>query len=319
MQYFILIKEQLDPSWQEWFEPLTLSSEIVGRTVLRGSLPDQAALYRVLLKIQSLGLVLLSLETDGNSTPFSVLGERTGQRFFSDSCNHNTEMHTTQRKETVMNKQTTSSINGVNLSASNLAQSDLAGVTAQHGNFKGSALRGTDFTGADLAGSSLRGSDVREANFAGANLTDCDLSSLDLTHAIFSEAILVRTNFSKSGLSGARFIDIKLADVNFKSTDLRQTTFQNCTFRNVDFSSADLSGQSFDGQTFLDVTFDLPALKGVSFQGATLKNVSFRQTGIWSLKSAIQSINFDGALMDKLTYVSLKGLEANVSKVTVLP
>jgi hypothetical protein len=64
MRCHISVKGELDPSWQEWFEPLALLTETSGRTVLHGSLPDQAALYRVLLKIQSLGLVLLSLETD---------------------------------------------------------------------------------------------------------------------------------------------------------------------------------------------------------------------------------------------------------------
>ena len=64
--------------------------------------------------------------------------------------------------------------------------------------------------------------------------------------------------------------------------------------------------------------FDLPALKDVSFQGATLKNVSFRQVGLWSLKRAIQTLHFDGAMMDKLTYAALKGMGADVSKVTVL-
>src|SRR5215813_13187338 len=112
-----------------------------------------------------------------------------------------------------------------NLSASNLPQSDFAGVIAHHGKFHGSALRGSDFTGADLTGSSFRSSDVREANFAGANLTDCDFSTLDLADANFREAILVRTNFNKSGLVGAQFISAKLTDVNFQYIDLRKTTF----------------------------------------------------------------------------------------------
>jgi uncharacterized protein YjbI with pentapeptide repeats len=206
----------------------------------------------------------------------------------------------------------------INLSASNLPKSDFAGVIAQKGNFKGSALRGSDFTGADLTGSSFRGSDVREATFAGANLTDCDFYALDLADATFREAILVRTNFSKAGLVGAQFIGVKLTDVKFNYTDLRKTTFESCTFLGVDFKYSDLSGQRLDGQTFIGVTFDLPALKDVSFQGATLKNVSFRPVGLWSMKRAIQSIHFDGAMMDKLTYAALKGLEADVSKVTVL-
>ena len=206
----------------------------------------------------------------------------------------------------------------INFSASNLPQSDFAGVIAHQGKFKASALRGSDFTGADLTGSSFQSSDVREANFAGANLTDCDFSALDLADANFREAILVRTNFSSSGLVGAKFIGVKLTDVKFNYADLRKTTFERCTFLGVDFHYSDLSGQRLDGQTFIGVKFDLPALKDVSFQGATLKNVSFRPVGIWSLKRAIQSLHFDGAMMDKLTYAALKGLGADVSKVTVL-
>jgi uncharacterized protein YjbI with pentapeptide repeats len=206
----------------------------------------------------------------------------------------------------------------INFSASNLPKSDFAGVIAHNGNFKASALHGSDFTGADLTGSSFRSSDIREAIFAGANLTDCDFSTVDLVDANFREAILVRTNFNKSGLDGTQFIGVKLTDVNFKYTDLRKTTFANCTFIGVDFHYSDLSGQRLDGQTFIGVKFDLPALKDVSFQGATLKNVSFRPVDIWSLRRAIQSIHFDGAMMDKLTYAALKGIGADVSKVTVL-
>jgi len=205
-----------------------------------------------------------------------------------------------------------------NLSARNLAESDFAGVIVHQGNFKASMLRGSDFTGADLTGSSFRGSNIREANFAGANLTDCDFSTLDLTDANFREAILVRTNFDKAGLVGAQFIGVKLTDVNFKYTDLRKTTFESCTFLGVDFKYSDLSGQRLDGLTFISVTFGLPTLKDVSFQGATLKNVSFRPVGLWSNHAATKSISFDGALMDKLTYAGLKGLEVDLSKVTVL-
>ncbi len=206
----------------------------------------------------------------------------------------------------------------INFYGSNLPKSDFAGVIAHQGKFKGSALRGSDFSGADLTGSSFYGSDVREANFDRANLTDCNFSAVDLVGASFRESILVRTNFSSTGLDGAHFIGVKLTDVKFTTTDLRKTTFESCTFLGVDFHYSDLSGQRLDGQAFLGVTFDLPALKDVSFQGATLKQVSFRPVGLWSLKRAIQSMHFDGAMMDKLTYAALKGLGADVSKVTVL-
>ncbi len=64
IRYRIWIKGHLDPSWQEWFDDLQIAPDGPDTTVLCGSLVDQAALYRILLKIRSLGLVLLSLETD---------------------------------------------------------------------------------------------------------------------------------------------------------------------------------------------------------------------------------------------------------------
>ena len=64
MQVRIRIKGELDPSWQSWFAGLQIEHEAAGTTILSGSLPDQAALYGVLLKIHRLGLVLIGLESN---------------------------------------------------------------------------------------------------------------------------------------------------------------------------------------------------------------------------------------------------------------
>ncbi|WP_219836923.1 pentapeptide repeat-containing protein [Paenibacillus sp. R14(2021)] len=206
-----------------------------------------------------------------------------------------------------------------NFSASNLAKSDFAGVIAHKGQFNASALRGSDFARADLTGSSFKSSDMREANFDGANLTDCTISANDLSNASFKESILVRTNFSVSGLDGAKFTGAKLTDVTLTKTDLRKTIFEGCIFDGVVFKYADLSGLRFDGQTFIGVKFDKSALNEVSFRGATLKNVSFQ--AYFSLTNkyyrSIKTICFDDAVMDKLTYAALKGMGADLSKVTI--
>jgi Pentapeptide repeats (8 copies). len=52
-----------------------------------------------------------------------------------------------------------------NFNGSNLAKSDLAGVTAHKGQFNGSALHGSDFSGTDLTGSSFKSNDVRKHLF----------------------------------------------------------------------------------------------------------------------------------------------------------
>lgn len=210
----------------------------------------------------------------------------------------------------------------INFSAGDLPKSDFAGVTAHKGKFEASALRGSSFAGADLTGSSFKASDMREVNFDGANLTDCTFYTLDLTDASFDHSILVRTNFNTSELKGAKFIDVSLVDAKLTLTDLRETIFKNCVFNGVDFKYADLRGQSLDGMTFIGVKFDTTSLDDASFRGATLKNVSFHSFTwrTWSKKyfRAIKTINFDGAMMDKLTYASLKGMQADLSKVTVI-
>ncbi|MBA3944866.1 MAG: hypothetical protein H0X37_09935 [Herpetosiphonaceae bacterium] len=63
MQYHIRIKGHLDVAWQGWFAPLEIAHEPTGTTTLSGTLPDQAALNGVLLKINRLGLVLLAVES----------------------------------------------------------------------------------------------------------------------------------------------------------------------------------------------------------------------------------------------------------------
>ncbi len=207
-----------------------------------------------------------------------------------------------------------------NFSASNLPKSDFAGVVAHNSKFTASALRGSDFSGADLTGSTFMGSDVSDANFNGTNLTGCNMSAIALEGASFRKSILVRTNFSMSGLDGAQFIGVKLTNAKLTMTDLRKTIFASCTFDGVDFHYSDLRGLCLDGQTFIGVKFDKADLNGVSFRGATLKNVSFLAAITLSKKyyRAIKTICFDGAMMDKLTYAALKGMEADLSKVTVI-
>lgn len=59
--YEIRVEEHLSEQWSEWLDGMHLSYEDQDETVLIGALPDQAALYGVLIKIRNLGLTLLSV------------------------------------------------------------------------------------------------------------------------------------------------------------------------------------------------------------------------------------------------------------------
>jgi hypothetical protein len=60
----IRLAEPISPAWSEWFselEILPVEDEHGPATLLRGELPDQAALFGVLARIRNLNLTLLEV------------------------------------------------------------------------------------------------------------------------------------------------------------------------------------------------------------------------------------------------------------------
>jgi hypothetical protein len=60
-RYEICLKGHLNRRWAAWFDGLSLSRESDGTTILRGPIPDQAALHGLLQKVRDTGLPLVSV------------------------------------------------------------------------------------------------------------------------------------------------------------------------------------------------------------------------------------------------------------------
>ncbi len=62
--YRIRVRGHLRPEWSEWFDGMSIAHEANGNTVLSGSVPDQAALHGLLVRVRDLGLTLVALSSD---------------------------------------------------------------------------------------------------------------------------------------------------------------------------------------------------------------------------------------------------------------
>ena len=62
--YYIRVQGHLADHYAAWFDPLTITREPSGETLLVGELADQGALFGILLKIRDLGLPLLAVTSN---------------------------------------------------------------------------------------------------------------------------------------------------------------------------------------------------------------------------------------------------------------
>jgi hypothetical protein len=59
--YEIHVQGRFDPRWGVWFDAMSMTAGADGTTVIRGPVPDQAALHGLLARLRDLGVPLLSV------------------------------------------------------------------------------------------------------------------------------------------------------------------------------------------------------------------------------------------------------------------
>lgn len=158
---------------------------------------------------------------------------------------------------------------GMDLSKSNMPNSDFASVAVHDGKFNYSNLQGSDFTGSDLSNSSFKCSNLDKAKFDWANLRGAKINKSNLGGASFKGSILDDTDFSYSDLSGVCFDNQTFNETIFNNAGLKGTSFKNAVFQNVSFKT-NVKKAVFDGATMDKLTYAI--LKGYK---ANLDNVTF--------------------------------------------
>jgi hypothetical protein len=60
--YVILVEGILGADWSDWFAGLDITPHGERETMIAGCLPDQAALFAILARLQALNVVLVSVQ-----------------------------------------------------------------------------------------------------------------------------------------------------------------------------------------------------------------------------------------------------------------
>lgn len=145
----------------------------------------------------------------------------------------------------------------VDLSASDLRNSDFMGAMLRRANFSRSYmnpchlyradLREANLSSTLLSGANLRGADLRKANLEGANLdrailSDCNFEGANLKGANLSRTNIDRANMKDADLSGAYFGGSRIKRSNFDNTNLTGSDLFEANIDTVTFDGSDLSG-----------------------------------------------------------------------------
>lgn len=129
-------------------------------------------------------------------------------------------------------------LNPIHLYRADLREASFAGSLLNGANLRGADCRQADFQNADLdrvilSDANLSGANLRGANLSRANLDRANLTGADLTGATLNGAALTRTNlseaiFCESDFYEAVFNTTPMAGANFTGSIMGYTVFQNC-------------------------------------------------------------------------------------------
>ncbi|MFQ6028710.1 MAG: toll/interleukin-1 receptor domain-containing protein [Dehalococcoidia bacterium] len=161
----------------------------------------------------------------------------------------------------------------VNLSGSDLRNSDLMGTMMRQANLAGcflnpvhmyrADLRQADLSRALMNGANLRGADLRQANLENADLDRAILSDANLTGANLSGATLSRANLDRANLT-----DAILTGVNFNGAALTRTNLTNANFQDADLYETILNAVEVAGANFAGSILGYTVFQNCDLSGA---------------------------------------------------
>ena len=182
------------------------------------------------------------------------------------------------------------SMNGVNLSSSNLVQVDMENV-----NLDNSLIKFSNIDQCKFAGTSLN-----DACFEYSLLTLVEFNNCDLIYTDFDWSNLNHVDFSTSTVDGVlmSFAEVNniilppnVSEISFNYSVLSYMSLENRRFSNCDFSNSDLVSINAIGSEFINCTFESAEFNSCIFTGCSFIKCDFTDAILSDID--LSSVTFD--------------------------
>ena len=170
----------------------------------------------------------------------------------------------------------------VDLSGSDLRETDFMGAMLRRANLSGCYLNPVHMYRADLREADLSKTLMNRANLRGADLRAANLDGADLDSAILSNA-----NLTGASLKGAN-----LSRVNLDRSNLTDADLTGAIFHGAALTRADLSGAQLDGADFYSAIFNDTPTVGTKFNGSIVGYTVFQNCDL-SQAEGLEQIRHD--------------------------
>lgn len=158
-----------------------------------------------------------------------------------------------------------------------------------------------------LDGVNLSKTNLVQIELASGSFVDASFSSADLTGAALDLSDFSQSDFSKALLRNATFFKSRLVEADFRNADLLSTSFEQCVAHQAkfvaakmgdafcpmaDFTDADLTGADMSGANLEAAILKGANLALTNFHTATLTDTDFTDTNWWRCRG-LTSVQMD--------------------------
>ena len=176
------------------------------------------------------------------------------------------------------------------LDSSSFWKANMSGLSSSCTSMRDSYMEGVQLTASDLANVDFSSANMGNVYLHGSTWEGVDCERTDLTGANAANSKIRDSRFQNAALKGACFDGAVLNRSDFSGSDMRRSSLNNVYTQGASFKGANLSMASLTASHAEETDFSETILAGTNFYncglyGSSMENAAFSGNGFWHLGS----------------------------------